>query len=182
VGPRAGCAWPCGRRPVGPAGQCCRQGRLGARQAIVSGGAGGRLGLRVRRAGPGWAVYGRGILGNDDDSLLLLADNYIQKLRNEPQRHRGTKDAQRFLAEGFGAVSGWPVLVGPRAGRAWARARGRRLWAWLGRAVAWAELSGKRSCPGDRRPVGPEGQESWTGMGSFTGARFWETMTIHYYY
>ena len=28
------------------------------------------------------------ILGNDDDSLLLLADNYIQQMRTEPQRHR----------------------------------------------------------------------------------------------
>ena len=31
------------------------------------------------------------ILGNDDDSLLLLADNYNQQIRTEPQRRRDTE-------------------------------------------------------------------------------------------
>ena len=53
-----------------------------------------RARARVRALGrgrlrPGWADFlGGWILGNDDDSLLLLADNYIQQIRNGPKRRR----------------------------------------------------------------------------------------------
>jgi hypothetical protein len=66
--------------------------------------------------------------------------DYIQMLRNEPQRRRDTET----LEVEFRAVFGWPVLARPRAGRAWSRARGRCPWARLGRAVARAgQLAGK---------------------------------------
>ena len=57
---------------------------------------------RGRPVGPGsWGaclwdkqlLWGGWILGNDDDSLLLLADNYIQQLRNEP---RSAETQRRF--------------------------------------------------------------------------------------
>jgi hypothetical protein len=91
------------------------------------------------------------ILGNHDDSLLLLSNNYIQMLRNEPQRRRDTET----LEVEFRAVFGWPVLARPRAGRA-----GHPLAHILDSAShvspAWA-----RACPhvglppGRRGPVGP---------------------------
>jgi hypothetical protein len=72
-----------------------RQAGPVAGQAL--GGAGGRSGLRARRACLRRGEFsGRWVLGsNAFGSLLLLNDNYINQLRTKPQRHEGTKDAQR---------------------------------------------------------------------------------------
>jgi hypothetical protein len=60
----------------------------------------GRSGLSARRAclwqgqfSEAWDWRSKAF-----SSLLLLADNYIQQQRTKPQRHEGTKDAQRFDA------------------------------------------------------------------------------------
>jgi hypothetical protein len=64
-------------------------------------------------------------------SLLLLADNYIWELRTKPQRHEGTKDAQR----GPRQISCLAILAGlcaamPGSHSLVAALPGSRLYSW----------------------------------------------------
>jgi len=124
--------------------------RVAVRQAGPHARVQARARARWRPVGPGSQVaHAFGL-------LLLSADNYIHQLRTKPQRHEGTKDAQRF-----DAFYCFAILVGYRKQRRAAAGPrseplGFRLRSWpppVG--PAWAAMSSGAG----RSPVGPEEQE-----------------------
>jgi hypothetical protein len=129
-------------------------------------------------------------------SPLLLADNYIQQLRTKPQRHEGTKDAQKVLrrSSSFAILASLPaaapgsrmavIAVGARVP---ADARGRRTWDGPSGLAALssgrAGYPGKRSGKGAGGPVGPESQMCWPpARAVFKVLGFLEAVVICGYY
>jgi len=130
-----------------------------------------RSGLRAKRASlrQGQFSGAQNLESNAIGSLLLLADNYFQQLRTKPQRHEGTKDAQRYDAfYCFAILAGlWAAAPGSRStviaasARVPAAARGSPP---VDRAV-WDCGAVVRA---GRRPVGPENQVAHaSGKGNF---------------
>jgi hypothetical protein len=113
-------------------------------------GSGGRQGLRAMCPGlrQGQLSGERDWESNVFGSLLLLTDNNIHQLRIKPQRHEGTKDAQKF-----DAVYSFVILAGYRPqGRALRRSGsgGTRGRLWAGSSGIAAMSSGLAGLPDKR--------------------------------